>query len=596
MSVWPLSLIEEESGGLLTSAIVAAAIGCFFFTSLASIKRSRLKTRRAPSRADCLVDTPKEFLANLDGVQTLYQLFLRGLEKSENNKCLGYRAAKDQPYQWLNYAEIFRRSQNIGSAFLSVLGVQPGNQTHIGIYSRNCPEWFISSLACLRFSMVTVPLYDTLGADAATFIVQQTEMQAIVVDELDKVEKLLTNAAQTPTLKHIVLINHSKLTHALIEQAETAGIRLHKFRDLLTAGEREYHADVEPKASDLYIICYTSGTTGTPERMIHIIRSFTPGMDNPNQVSISYLPLSHMFEQVVHWSMLFLGGSIGYFMGDVRTLTDDMKELKPTIFPTVPRLLNRFPRLDSKSDGQAESLAIVKRGIVQRDSFWDRLVVKKFQEQVGGNVQLVVTGSAPISAEVLDACRVAFGAHVLEGYGQTECCAMATLTWPFETRPGHCGGPASCTKLKLEDVPELNYFVKDRKGEVLIKGPSVTRGYFNDPEKTRELFDSNGYLHTGDIGHILPDGTLQIIDRKKHIFKLAQGEYVAPEKIENVYVKCPLVQQVYVDGDSLENFLVAVIVPEAHALIKWHKANGGGEESLEEICRSKKARESPSNK
>lgn len=110
----------------------------------------------------------------------------------------------------------------------------------------------------------------------------------------------------------------------------------------------------------------------------------------------------------------------------------------------------------------------------------------------------------------------------MEGYGQTECTAMATLTWPFEVESGHCGGPSTCTKIKLEDVAELKYFASERKGEVLIKGPSVTKGYFKDPEKTRELFDENGYLHTGDIGHLLPNGCLKIIDRKKHIFKLAQ--------------------------------------------------------------------------
>lgn len=246
-------------------------------------------------------------------------------------------------------------------------------------------------------------------------------------------------------------------------------------------------------------------------------------------------------------------------------------------------------------------LAIVRRGIVQKDSFWDKVVFNKFQDQLGGKIQLVVTGSAPISGEVLDAARVAFGAHVLEGYGQTECTAMATLTWPFETESGHVGAPANCAKIKLEDVPELNYFSSERKGEILIKGPSVTAGYFKDPEKTAELFDADGYLHTGDIGQILPNGCLKIIDRKKHIFKLAQGEYIAPEKIENVYVQAAVVQQVYVDGNSLENFLIAIVVPgmfsdklsilmilEPKVLINWYKEKFGEEKTLNEVCKDKK--------
>ncbi|KAI6235242.1 Arachidonate--CoA ligase [Aphelenchoides besseyi] len=633
MSFWPFSLFDEDASWL-TTAVVASAVGFFVFTIRKwkqrppvvlppKVSRKRqaipIEEESGAFKSGLLVDTNKQVMETMwPEINTLYQLFLRGLEISENNRCLGYRPEKKAPYTFISYAETFRRSQNIGSAFVNVLNLQPGNETKVGIYARNSTEWFICCLASVRFSIVVVPLYDTLGPEAAKFIVQQTEMQAIVVDDLDKLEKLLTNAYEMPTLRHIVLINHEGMGNDVIERANAANIQIHKFDELLQIGEANIATDVEPKPDDLYIICYTSGTTGNPKGVMlshrnvianvtgvmKIIESFIPAINNSNQLTISYLPLSHMFEQVVHWSVLSLGGSIGYFSGDVRTLMDDMQALKPTIFPTVPRLLNRFYDLLQKLMDKPNlfmralfrlayyrKLAIVKSGIVQRDSFWDRLVFQKFQDQVGGSIQLVVTGSAPISGEVLDACRVAFGCHVLEGYGQTETCAMATLTWPYETVSQHCGGPACCTKLKLEDVSELNYFSSERKGEILIKGPSVTRGYYKDPEKTSELFDQDGYLHTGDIGYLLPNGTLQIIDRKKHIFKLAQGEYVAPEKIESVYVKSPYVQQVYVDGDSLENYLIAIVVPESHELRNWYKTTTGNEKSLEEICKEKMARD-----
>ncbi|CAD5221891.1 unnamed protein product [Bursaphelenchus xylophilus] len=546
---------------------------------------------------------------------TLYQLFLRGLEVSGNRRCLGYRVEKEAPYTFISYAETFRRARNIGSAFISYLGVDPGNKTLIGIYAQNCPEWTISCIGAIRYSMVTVPLYDTLGADAAKFIVKDTGMQIIVVDNGAKVQRLLSTIEETPSLKHIVVIKESEVTSELLEEGTKKNVKIHTFSHLLHVGETDVQPDVEPTPDDMFIICYTSGTTGTPKGVvlnhrnlvanvsgvIKTMRAFLPETESPDQVSISYLPLSHMFEQVCHWCLFALGGSVGYFRGDVRHLNSDMKALKPTIFPTVPRLLNRFygliqKQLQDKNPlkrallklAYNKKLSHVKAGIIENDSIWDRLVFNKFQAELGGNLKFTVTGSAPISEECLEACRAAFGCHILEGYGQTECTAMATMTWPGEIVGGHCGGPAICSNIKLEDVAELNYFAKDRKGEVLIKGPCVTTGYFNNPEKTAELFDEQGYLHTGDIGHILPNGTLKIIDRKKHIFKLAQGEYVAPEKIENVYVQSNYVQQAYVDGDSLEPYLVAVIVPEAKELIKWYKAQTGEDKSLKEICEDQK--------
>jgi len=169
---------------------------------------------------------------------------------------------------------------------------------------------------------------------------------------------------------------------------------------------------------------------------------------------------------------------------------------------------------------------------------------------------------------------------------------MATGTWPGDCTGGHVGGPASCSLVKLADVEELQCYAKDKKGEICVKGPNITKGYYKDPAKTAELIDEDGWLHTGDVGQIMPNGTIKIVDRKKHIFKLAQGEYVAPEKIENVYVRAPTVAQVFVDGNSLQRHLVAIVVPNDKELIKWYKDNvHNNGTSLEEICNSKQARD-----
>lgn len=219
-------------------------------------------------------------------------------------------------------------------------------------------------------------------------------------------------------------------------------------------------------------------------------------------------------------------------------------------------------------------MSSLHRGIVRRNSLWDKLVFRKVQEGMGGRLRLVVAGSAPLAGNVLTFARCALGCVIVEGYGQTESVAPATLTVQGEYRPEHVGPPLASNAIKLVDVPDMDYFAAQNQGEVCIKGASVFQGYFKDPERTRQTKDSQGWLHTGDIGEWLPNGTLKIIDRKKHIFKLSQGEYIAPEKIENIYVRSQYVAQVFVHGESLKSTVVAVVVPEVDTLKAWARANG----------------------
>ncbi|CAD6187804.1 unnamed protein product [Caenorhabditis auriculariae] len=549
-------------------------------------------------------------------VKTIYDMFIRGKQVSRGRECCGSRTADGLDYDYFSYVEVHEKANRFANALVHEFRCQPGNTTNVGIYARNCPQWLMSALACVGQSMVIVPLYDTLGSDAAAYIVSQAEISVVVVDKIEKARLLIENRGQMPTLKTIVVIESAKFADEDLLMASQRGIRLETFENALDLGARYEFAPNLPKPKDTYIICYTSGTTGTPKGVVlthgnvvsnisaflKLVSLFKPNLLDTSQIHISYLPLSHMMEQITHWTMLVTGSRIGYFRGNIQGLTDDMLTLKPTVFPVVPRLLNRlYDVIQAKVKAQgffarliynfafARKLSQLRRGIISKDTIWDRFVFKKIQAQIGGRVSIMVTGSAPISATVLETCRVATGALIAEGYGQTECTALATFTWLGDPAGGHCGGPAPCSLLKLGDVPELNYFAKDKKGEIRIKGPSVTKGYYNDPERTAELFDEDGFLQTGDIGEMLPNGTIRIIDRKKHIFKLAQGEYVAPEKIENVYVRAPVVQQVYVDGDSLQRWLIAVVVPEAQVLFDWNKSKGRSLRSLEEICADKEA-------
>lgn len=214
------------------------------------------------------------------------------------------------------------------------------------------------------------------------------------------------------------------------------------------------------------------------------------------------------------------------------------------------------------------------------------------------HIRFMVSGSAPLSENVMIFFRCLLGVGVVEGYGQTEGTAAATISHPDDIATvGHVGGPTGGTEICLFDVPEMGYLQSDRehrglpcegRGEICVRGPNVFKGYYKDDEKTRETIDDECWLHSGDIGLWRLDGTLQIIDRKKNIFKLAQGEYVAPEKIENILGRSPLIAQCFVYGDSKESALVAIIVPDEEPVRQWAKTNlpSLSSASLIDLCKS----------
>ncbi|TKC34478.1 hypothetical protein EI555_012527 [Monodon monoceros] len=305
-------------------------------------------------------------------------------------------------------------------------------------------------------------------------------------------------------------------------------------------------------------------------------------------VHISYLPLAHMFERMVQSVVYCHGGRVGFFQGDIRLLSDDMKALCPTIFPVVPRLLNRmYDKIFSQADTSLKrwllefaakrKQAEVQSGIIRNDSIWDELFFHKIQASLGGCVRMIVTGAAPASPTVLGFLRAALGCQVFP------LCGLPWGQW------GHVGAPLPCNHIKLVDVKELNYWTSKGEGEICVRGPNVFKGYLKDPERTKEALDDDGWLHTGDIGKWLPAGTLKIIDRKKHIFKLAQGEYIAPEMIENIYIRSEPVAQMYVHGDSLKAFLVGIVVPDPEVMPSWAQKRGI-EGTYAELCTNKELR------
>uniref|UniRef100_A0A8C7U0R5 Arachidonate--CoA ligase n=1 Tax=Oncorhynchus mykiss TaxID=8022 RepID=A0A8C7U0R5_ONCMY len=509
--------------------------------------------------------------------RTMYEVFLRGLRVSNDGPCLGSRKP-NQPYEWLSYREVADKAECIGSALLHRGHSQTGDK-HIGIFSQNRPEWTISELACYTYSLVCVPLYDTLGLEAIEYIIDQAAISTVICDLAEKARLILDCVSgKEHTLKTIVLME--AFDEELMARGQQSSIEILSLKDV-----------EPPTPEDLALICFTSGTTGV------CLFFFFFYIGSCHKLLYSFYPQAHMFERVVEGVILVHGARIGYFQGDIRLLMDDLKTLQPTVFPVVPRLLNRmFDKIFGQANTPLKRWLLVfasrrkhaemMNGIVRKDSLWDKLIFQKVQNSLGGRVRLMITGAAPVSPTVLTFIRAALGCQFYEGYGQTECTAGCTMSMPGDWTAGHVGAPLPCNYVKLVDVTEMNYFAANGEGEVCVKGPNVFKGYLNDPEKTKEALDQDGWLHTGDIGKWLPNGILKIVDRKKHIFKLAQGEYIAPEKVENIYIRSDPVAQIFVHGDSLQACLVGIVVPDPDFLPGWAKKKGI-EGSYLEMCASK---------
>ncbi|KAL0973937.1 hypothetical protein UPYG_G00213180 [Umbra pygmaea] len=555
------------------------------------------------ARRSALTESDKYLTHLYEDAKTMYEFFLRGARVSNNGPCLGARKPK-QPYEWMSYSQVAEKAENLGSALLH-RGHSKTNNQFIGIFAQNRPEWTISELACYTYSLVAVPLYDTLGDEAISYIIDKASLSSILCDVAEKAVLVLKCVSGR---KHSVrtIIVMEPFGDDLVAEGKKCDIDVLSLGQIEAVGKAHHLQPVPPSPEDMAVICFTSGTTGNPKgamlthkNIVSNISAFVKLIEfqmklDHNDVHISYLPLAHMFERTVQGLLMMHGGRIGFFQGDIRLLMDDLATLRPTVFPVVPRLLNR---MFDKIYGQANTslkrwlldLAYKRKeaellsGIVRRDSIWDTLLFRKVQASLGGRVRLMMTGAAPVSATVLTFLRAALGCQFYEGYGQTECTAGCTLSVPGDWTADHVGAPLPCNTLKLVDVADMNYLAANGEGEVCVKGANVFLGYLKDPERTKETIDADGWLHTGDIGKWLPNGTLKIVDRKKHIFKLAQGEYIAPEKIENIYTRSDAVAQVFVHGDSLQACLVAIIVPDPDFLPGWAKKRGL-EGSYSELC------------
>lgn len=525
-------------------------------------------------------------------------------------------------YVWESWGSVDDRRRALGSALYSLFkkGELGGGELEtVGTWAQNRPEWQIIDLACHAYSKVGVSIYDTLGKDVVEYIIDHAHL-TVVFTTSDHIPTLLKLKQKVPMLKMIVSIDDLSEDGKRIlgEWGQTQNVKVTEMRELEALGKANLVDVIPPKPEQLASICYTSGTTSMPKGALltHMNIAFAVsanlyGLDLPDDGSmISYLPLAHIYGRLAEFCMMAVGGRIGYFTGDPLRLLEDCQILKPHMFPSVPRLLNRIYQAASAA-GDLPGLkgALFKKAVAAKlerlrttgsytHAFWDRLVFRKVRAVLGGNIMMVVSGSAPINPDVLDFLKIAMCSEILEGYGMTENGGTITKTWVNDsTASGTVGPPQVSTEVKLVDVPSMNYTSEDKpfpRGEICARGPNVITAYYKDEKNTREAIDDEGWFHTGDVGMLDNNGRFKIIDRVKNIMKLSQGEYVALEKIENTYSSSPAVAQLYVHGDGLQSYLLAVVVADPIYLSNTVSSVTGTKieptdlQGLEKVCRDER--------
>jgi long-chain acyl-CoA synthetase len=500
---------------------------------------------------------------------TLPSRFLNAIDSYANPRAQMVR--RGAGWESIAAAELLRRVAGLSMALVE-LGVKPGDR--VGVFATNRPEWHTADFAINGSGGVTVPIYFNESADRMTYILKHSGAKVIILAGADQLKKLLSCRAELPELEHVIVADAGAEVpteclryETLIASAGGAEIAAYRMRA----------AQVLP--GQLCTIIYTSGTTGEPKGVMlthsNISSNVTdscatfdmqPGVD----VSLSFLPLAHVYGRMIDYIFLFNGITVAY-VESIDLVAQALLEVHPTVIAAVPRFFEKiYARLmeqGSKAAGMKRKLFDWAMNVARRAAPWrsgvkpagpalklqwalaNKLVYSKIRAGTGGKLRVVFSGGAPLSRDLAEFfCAV--GIPIYQGYGLTETSPILTSNYP-ENRVGSAGKPIPNVLIRIAG-----------DGEILAKGPCVMQGYFKSPDATREVISEDGWFHTGDIGYLDSDNYLFITDRKKDLIKTAGGKFVAPQPIENALKTSPYILNAMIVGDQ-RKFVVALVVPNA---------------------------------
>lgn len=481
--------------------------------------------------------------------------------------------------QWKTYSntDLINYSNWVSHGLLA-LGLTEKDK--VAIISNNRPEWNFCDFGCQQANIVTVPIFPTISNTDLQYILNHAEVKAVFISDKNLYSKLVTLEKELPLLKHII-------SFTPIE-----GI-MH-FSELIELGKK--NEDPEKlktikdaiKPDQLLTILYTSGTTGVPKGVMVSHKNLVLNVIATQNLApfaswwkaLSFLPLNHVYERMVSALYFYKGVSIYYAEG-LETIGDNLKEIQPQVFVSVPRLIER---VYEKITATGEKLTGIKRKIFDwsirlalayevkgRNGWWyefqrkiaDKLVYSKWRAAVGGKLVCIASGGAALNPK-LERVFLCAGIVCLQGYGLTETCVVVSVNCYGDDniRIGTVGPVISNTQVKIAE----------EDGEILVKGPSLMMGYYKNEEATNETIDEDGWLHTGDVGTFVEGKFLKITDRKKEIFKTSAGKYIAPLMIENKIKECRYVEQSMIVGEN-QKFASAIIVPSFTNFKEYCKEN-----------------------
>ncbi|GAA5871399.1 hypothetical protein JCM3774_005588 [Rhodotorula dairenensis] len=524
---------------------------------------------------------------------------VEGQETTEKKEWTYYELTD---YRYLSYAEFGQLVADLASA-LAESGLS--RDTVFNIYAQTSMHWFAMANACAKQSITFATAYDSLGEEGLEHSLNEPDVCGMFTNS-NLLGTLAAVIARTPTVKTVVYDGPAEdVKPGSIEALRQAGVTVYTWDEFVRLGKDKKHEPVRPKPDDVACIMYTSGSTGPPKgveithgQVVAIVGGtikLVSHLITPDARAICYLPLSHIFELALEFTVLYAGVPMGY--GTVKTLTDtsmrncvgDMRAFGPTIMTGVPTVweLIRKGILQKVSSGPAYRASLFHGALGLKrmtksiplvgslvGGVLDTVVFKAVKQATGGKLKYAINGGAGVSRATQEFLSYTLTPYFIQGYGLTETTALSCILPPQIVQIGVVGVPNLCNEIQLRDFDEAGYKADGTgehangrpQGEVCLRGPNVFKGYYKRADLTKEALTDDGWFLTGDIGQWNEDGTLSIIDRKKNLIKLSGGEYVALERLESIYKSCNLVLNIAVHADSSASRPMAIIVPHEHNL------------------------------